>query len=1231
MKHKKMITILIISFISLIVTGGIVFSIINREKIETFTRAVGIRLFADDEGEQGNTSYIIDSRLGNLTKKTTGSKWIVTTATEEESLLTFWTLNNSKKTELGWIPPNNDCSGWTDKYLYDENNERILDDKDKDIQLKCESSKCNGSNCYHISLTEAQAVNIDDYVRLGENSIITEYQELNLINYNLDWADVNITLYKNISNSWNNTVNDIWVYNNPTIKKFGANDSNNNGTWRYKYHIKTTRPIIEKNLKPYIYDPERKTTAGLMSYSFYESHVFDFSDICNRGFECYNITEDNETYETCNISADCKFNYYNEITVINETYNYTFYYLDVNFTSNMFIDPLITIDQSEVVSNSLLINVTAETGASNHTHLTISTTAPYDSLIGYWSFDGDIEDINGTTHYDWTDHDNDGTGNGAANVTSTGCMFGNCIGFDSDLDWVDAGDMSELEGTDTFAVMGWLKNRKSGITDTGTEDFFSKSGTGDGDIFYMDYTQGEDVRFDIGNETDNALGYGAQIATCTDGIADGTADVWHHVAGVYNGTHIFIMIDGSRCALEPHGGVTVASEDNFVFGDWNQGADDGWDGWMDEVMVFNTSLTESQVQGIYNNQSARFVEKGKQNIRVFPNPVGWYMDDNGDFSLEEVYRIKVSGGYLYSISQEDHVFSIWNISSHGNPVPLGSYFSNSGAYSVEGVQGIDVSGDYAYTVSSADDNLVVWNISSHGNPVPLGNYTSSAGVDSLDGASTVKVLGNYAYTTSTNDDTFAVWNISSHGNPVFLGSYSSSSGNYSLDSCYDLYVSGDYAYTVSAVDDNLVVWNISSHGNPVPLGNYNSSTPPYSVDGVYRLYEHDNYVATCSYNDDMVVIWNVSSHGNPIPLWNHTSISGDRSVDGCRAIHIKDNYLYVSSAFENQITIWDIKNKKNPTFVTNIIKSNPPHSLDNLYTITTSEDYLYTAEYTDNGITILQLPSNYNRINISTELNNRYNSKINLSINYYNGSWGQTSPQSITSNTYFTFTLGENSTYLFLNYTLIAGDNYFYTPIILDNISINTWSLIEEEEPDETPPSISTPPSNYSTSNMSIAWEVIFDEASNMTGSYGVCPSYTNVSTFTNTTKATTLRSNQTSLNNATTYCYNMTSFCDATGNCNTSLYRWNFTTLQTTGYVPSVCEDGHPVNCSFPNSFLIDKVLNMSCYCNTTSDSWCRNLNFTGQGTWNISATVSTKNWSNFINGMIIWLEDNVLLNLSD
>jgi hypothetical protein len=103
------------------------------------------------------------------------SGWQTLSKSGTEASLTFWRADTDKKTEIGWIPPLNSCSSWEDKYIYNQSGGYILDDKNKSIQLKCESGKCLGSNCYHISLTDAQAININDYIKLGDTSYIVIY------------------------------------------------------------------------------------------------------------------------------------------------------------------------------------------------------------------------------------------------------------------------------------------------------------------------------------------------------------------------------------------------------------------------------------------------------------------------------------------------------------------------------------------------------------------------------------------------------------------------------------------------------------------------------------------------------------------------------------------------------------------------------------------------------------------------------------------------------------------------------------------------------------------------------------------------------------------------------------------------------------------------------------------------------------------------------------------------
>jgi len=118
--------------------------------------------------------------------------WKLMSATGEEQNLTLWILNESdKKTELGFIiKEGKTYNNLQDKELYDENGSLILDDKNKSISLKYETAKCGGQDCYHISLTDAQAVNIEEYIKLRNESIVIEYTnelaEYNLLNNSCD-------------------------------------------------------------------------------------------------------------------------------------------------------------------------------------------------------------------------------------------------------------------------------------------------------------------------------------------------------------------------------------------------------------------------------------------------------------------------------------------------------------------------------------------------------------------------------------------------------------------------------------------------------------------------------------------------------------------------------------------------------------------------------------------------------------------------------------------------------------------------------------------------------------------------------------------------------------------------------------------------------------------------------------------------------------------------------------
>src|SRR4030042_1744822 len=95
---------------------------------------------------------------------------------------------------------------------------------------------------------------------------------------------------------------------------------------------------------------------------------------------------------------------------------------------------------------------------SNFTHLNISTTAPYNSLVGYWNFDGDKENTLLTKHYDFTKYNNDGTEVGNVYVNNTNCIYGDCAKFDGDGDYVSIPSISSMN---YVTISTWIKTTQT--------------------------------------------------------------------------------------------------------------------------------------------------------------------------------------------------------------------------------------------------------------------------------------------------------------------------------------------------------------------------------------------------------------------------------------------------------------------------------------------------------------------------------------------------------------------------------------------------------------------------------------------------------------------------------------------------------------------------------------------------------------------------------------------------
>ena len=233
------------------------------------------------------------------------------------------------------------------------------------------------------------------------------------------------------------------------------------------------------------------------------------------------------------------------------------------------------------------------------------------SPVSWWKLD-----TGGSTITDYGSGGNNGTNNGATQVTSDVLISGfnipvngvsttlpstalqqSDLQFDSPYSnyslsfdgssYIDIGNPTELQLTNDISVSGWFKTSSSSVM-----NIFTKRASGinnwavymqSGKIYFWVSVDGSSVPIQI-----------QSASTLNDGN-------WHFFTGIREGTTLKLYIDNltavsgtiaSGSLLNPNGTVMIgkAAVNNFL-----------WSGNIDEVATWNTALTDAQILEIYNN------------------------------------------------------------------------------------------------------------------------------------------------------------------------------------------------------------------------------------------------------------------------------------------------------------------------------------------------------------------------------------------------------------------------------------------------------------------------------------------------------------------------------------------------------------------------------------------------------------------------------------------------------
>ncbi len=215
----------------------------------------------------------------------------------------------------------------------------------------------------------------------------------------------------------------------------------------------------------------------------------------------------------------------------------------------------------------------------------------------YWSFD----EGSGSTVHDSTKYANDGTFN-AANPTWQSedmCVAGKCLRFDGTDDTLNRAYSADTEldpGTASFSASAWFRHVTT--TPSTSQGIVSRLRSGIGWKIYMNTSS--QICFGI---DDDSSGFPEKSACTTTAYNDNR---WHFAEGVKSGTStITLYIDGKQITQTSLAGTTGTLDNgttSFYVGSNNGGADQFWNGFIDEVKFFDYEKSAAQIQADYSSK-----------------------------------------------------------------------------------------------------------------------------------------------------------------------------------------------------------------------------------------------------------------------------------------------------------------------------------------------------------------------------------------------------------------------------------------------------------------------------------------------------------------------------------------------------------------------------------------------------------------------------------------------------
>ena len=209
--------------------------------------------------------------------------------------------------------------------------------------------------------------------------------------------------------------------------------------------------------------------------------------------------------------------------------------------------------------------------------------------ISHWKFD----EGSGTTAYDSTGNNNNGTLTNMDNTDWVAGKYGTALDFDGNNDYVDTDYNFGNDFDSGVTWTAWVKQ-----TNTGEQYFIHSRTSGSGEAFTLGTRGGAYNDFRFTWTTSSGVVTALSITN--------RSDTWTHVSGTWDGSNVRIYINGSEENSSSLGGNTSTPTTDILIGIRSDLLGD-FEGFIDDVRIYNYARTAAQVRLDYNaGLSARF-------------------------------------------------------------------------------------------------------------------------------------------------------------------------------------------------------------------------------------------------------------------------------------------------------------------------------------------------------------------------------------------------------------------------------------------------------------------------------------------------------------------------------------------------------------------------------------------------------------------------------------------------